>query len=172
MTTIAPLVAQAASAASSNAANLKAAGLSPMQAELLARADAIFEAVGASVSKATDMAIEGGKYVAKEVPEIAFQYVAYGRAMETLFIVLAFTFLIVAYHVSMKYGFKNTQNVKDMEEGMWGASRIVACCAGAGSFVIGFIMLCVNAKDFVLVWFAPKVWLLLELVRLIKIVKS
>jgi hypothetical protein len=73
-----PTVAAAASAAS--APN----GLSPMQNELLRRADSIFDSISNTVSKASDLAIQGGKAVAEQIPDIAFQYIAYGRVANTV----------------------------------------------------------------------------------------
>lgn len=56
-----------------------AEGLSPIQRELLSRADDIFATIGSAVSSATDAAVRAGAVVAKEIPDIAWQYIAYGR---------------------------------------------------------------------------------------------
>ena len=47
-----------------------AESLSPMQAELLKRADDIFKSIGEAVTKASDIAAE-------QIPDIAMQYVTY-----------------------------------------------------------------------------------------------
>jgi hypothetical protein len=43
---------------------------------------------------------------------------------------------------------------------------------GIGGSVAGAMMVFINLKSLILVWFAPKVWLMLELVTLIKSAKG
>lgn len=60
--------------------------LSPLQQNLLDRADSIFAAIGNTVTKATDFATA-------EIPDIAYQYVAYGRVMATVILIMCAIFL-------------------------------------------------------------------------------
>jgi hypothetical protein len=159
-------------AAAAVAASAPASGLSPMQAELLGRADAIFASVGSAVSKATDFAVEGGKAVAQEIPEIAFQYVAFGRAYNTGLILLGLAFFIGFFMIAYRYGFKNVQNAENDFADQWAGQRIFAVATGLLGMTVGFIITMAHLKEFLLVWFAPKVWLIMELVQLIKQVKS
>lgn len=154
-------MADVASASASSASNL-----SPMQAELLNRADAIFSAVAAGVQKA-------GTFVADQVPDIAYQYVAFGRAYSTLWLLIGLALVIFGIFVIIKVGINNhyqlpNSTYNDEPHG----GRIVAAIVGAVSSFVGFFMFAVNTKDALMVWFAPKVWLLIELAKLIKSVKS
>ncbi len=147
-----------------------------MQEELLARADKIFDWIGQSMDKVGDLAIQGGKAVAEQVPDIAMQYVAYGRVTLTVYIVLGLFSFFIAYYSffrvglrdSMKLGMVQTYGGKD-----WHPLRIgMSIVGGAFGLIAGGLLVFVNLKEFVLVWFAPKVWLMMELVQLVKMVKS
>lgn len=121
--------------------------LSPMQQELLNRADAIFDSVGKAVTTA-------GEFVAGQVPDIATQYVAYGRAWTTCAVVLGILLLIFAIWM-----------VKKMFS-TWDSPDLTPIAMVPIS--AGFLLVSINFKEFLLVWFAPKVWLLQEIVHLVK----
>jgi hypothetical protein len=161
-------MADAASAAV--AASAPDNGLSPIQNEVLKRADAILDSIGSAVSKASDLAMQGGRAVAEQIPDVAFQYVAYGRVLATAYILLGIAFMTVGIWLARKYGFMNVQKAKNTGAG-WADSRIASIVVGVISTLVGFIITLVNLKSFVLVWFAPKVWLLLEIVELVKQVR-
>ena len=161
-------MSQAASAAEA----AKSSGLSPMQEALLSRADAIFAAIGETVSKASDVAISAGQAVAKEIPDIAFQYIAFGRAYHTLWIVIALFGLFVCYKWFLQVGLWNSKNIEDQDSYTWGAPRIAMTIVGAVSGAFGLIAFFVHIKDTVLVWAAPKVWLILEIAELVRRVKG
>ena len=146
-------------------------GLSPLQNEVLRRADAIFDSIGSTVSKASDLAMQGGKAVAEQIPDIAWQYVAYGRAFKAVFVLIGLALLIFGIWLAVKYGFKNAQEASD-KYGDWAGSRCCAVFFGALSAFVGFAIFLGNLKGFILVWFAPKVWLILEIVELVKLVRS
>jgi hypothetical protein len=133
-----------------------------MQAAVLTRADAIFAAIGNGVEKAGDLVMEGGKMVAKEIPEVAYQYVAYGRAINSLFLALAIAVFIVGYRIIRKLNF-NT-----MEEG----ECMLRIFGGAIPMIISTICFFNTIKDFFMVWFAPKVWLMLEIADLVRKVRG
>ena len=159
---------QAASAAEAT----KSTGLSPMQEELLKRADAIFASIGDAVSKASDVAVQAGQVVAKEVPDIAFQYIAFGRAYHTMWVVLALVGLFICYKWFLQAGLWNSKNIEDYDRYTWGAPRIALTVAGAASGIFGLVAFFANIKDAVLVWAAPKVWLILEIAELVRRVKG
>ena len=62
--------------------------LSPLQQELLTRADNIFSSISDVVGKTTTFAAE-------QIPDIALQYVAYGRVISTMTVVVGLTLLII-----------------------------------------------------------------------------
>lgn len=162
-------------AAEQAASVAQASGLSPMQQELLNRADAIFASIGAAVSKASDAAIAAGGAVAREVPDIAFQYIAFGRAYNAVIMAVAFALIVMCYHLFFRVGMKNAYNIDDVRSyygPQWGGRRIFYAIMGAASGVVGGIVFLVNIKDTVMVWAAPKVWLMLEMVELIRKVRS
>ena len=163
-------------AAAAQAASQPASNLSPMQQELLNRADKIFDWIGNSVDKVGDLAIQGGKAVAEQIPDIAYQYVAYGRASLTTYVILGLLFLALSYHCVWRVGIRNKLNLPNYHNWSgenWAVSRIIIMMGGgAGGFIIGSILVFNNLKELFLVWFAPKVWLMLELVHLVKMVKG
>lgn len=118
-----------------------------MQQELLNRADAIFDSVGKAVTTA-------GEFVAGQVPDIAMQYVAYGRAWTTCAVVLGFSLILFSIWLVKKM-------VKDWEESEMTPLASVP-------LFIGAMLAGINFKEFLLVWFVPKVWLLQEIVHLVK----
>lgn len=128
--------------------------LSPMQEQLLQRADSIFASISAGVAKASDFASE-------QIPDIAIQYVAFGRAYSTAVMVLCIVYLI-AWTVSMYKLIKSENN-----DSIIPVAILVAIFGGAAS-IATVIMLFVNMKSFFLVWFAPKIWLITEIVKLVK----
>lgn len=150
-----------APASAASAAKPSTEGLSPMQAALLSRADSIFTALGNTVEKAKDMAVEGGKIVAEQLPEIAYQYVAFGRAINTAYILIGVATLVIGWRVAR-------QMHSDMGEGEF-FGRLFG---GVLPMAIGGIVFLVNLKSFIMVWFAPKVWLIIEIAELVRKVKG
>lgn len=159
------------SVVSSASASAAAEGLSPMQRELLSRADTIFATIGNAVSSATDAAVRAGAVVAKEIPDIAWQYIAYGRVWHTLMTVLGIIALVYGIYAVMFIAFKNCKNY---ETGgySWHTMRVTHFIAGVFSGFFGLVTTIGHSKDMVLVWAAPKLWLILELVDLVKKVKG
>jgi hypothetical protein len=135
-----------------------------MQQALLDRADAVMSSISGAVSKASDLAVEGGKAVADQVPEVAMQYVMYGRAVSTVTEVLAlFGLWFFGYKMFSQWGLINTKNFEGES-----FERIIFVVAGGAGGVVSFMIAVGNLKELLMVWFAPKVWLLLELVNLVK----
>jgi hypothetical protein len=127
--------------------------LTPMQTELLRRSDAIMESIGNVVGTAVDFSKE-------QIPDIAFQYVAFERAYSSFYIITGvLLYVLCAY--SLLSAIKNW--------GMWSEDHRVVFLMG--NSVLGFIgtmFVFINLKTFLLVWFAPKVFLLQSLTSLIK----
>lgn len=126
--------------------------LTPLQTELLARADAIFASVSTAVSKATNFASE-------QIPDIALQYVAYGRAYLTTYVILSIVGIIGSVIVIKKTYF---------EDAFIEFGRFMLCFGSVLVFVASVVLMLTNINTFMMVWFAPKVWLITELVHLVK----
>lgn len=130
--------------------------LSPMQEQLLGQASSILQSVSDTVSKATDLA-------AAQLPDIAMQYVAYGRATTTTLVLIGLIGMIAFWWVVIQVCYKNKFGMKDTEARAF-TGFFATLFLGCPSFV----MVSVNLNDFFMTWLAPKVWLIKELVHLVK----
>ncbi len=117
-----------------------------IQTEVLKRVYSILDGLAAAVNATKDFAAE-------QLPDIAMQYVAFGRGYLTVYMLLgiALAFLCV-WSVKKAHKTDNT------------AFLVPIMLGGVGSIVI----LADNTKPFIMVWLAPKVWLITEIVHLVK----
>lgn len=129
--------------------------LSPMQEQLLGQASNILKSVTETVSKATDFA-------AAQVPDIALQYVAYGRASSTLTVLLSIATLVFVFWVLINVCFRNKYKI-DSDVRVFGGF-LTLLFVGTPALVI----FATNINQMIMVWLAPKVWLIRELVNLVK----
>lgn len=138
--------------------------------EVLKRADVIGAWIGGKVDRTIDFATQ-------QAIDIAMQYVAYGRLFHSLAIVISIAFLITAIMAVRKLlkdlktrsenvlpGYDNYKPDTPGEFQLF-ISGIVFVVSLSFSFTI-FIS---NAKDFVMVWAAPKIWLIVQLAELAKV---
>jgi hypothetical protein len=131
-----------------------------MKQELQDKLVDVIGAIQSATGKANDFAME-------QLPEIAQQYVMYGRVRSALFFLL---FLILAGS-SFKYAhwaYKNPWNLSTYfdKDAKRSDSNLVAIATG---MVFGvFFTVCAWEAANVLVWVAPKVWLLQALAALVK----
>ena len=134
--------------------------LTPIQTELLRRADSIFDSLAKTVNQAKDFASE-------QIPDIAFQYVAWGRGYLTAYEVIGTILVIVGLwsvvRVSLMNSLKLPNDCRDPH-----AVRFIAGFAGLGMTVAGAIITLRHLKEFMMVWVAPKVWLITEIVNLVR----
>lgn len=136
--------------------------------ELLKRADVIGAWLSGAVTKTADFATT-------QAIDIAMQYVLYGRLFYTFVIITS----IVAFAVSLWFflvkGVNNTSAIVHRpgcyDDGDWLASRIWCVLGGGHVAGVSFIAFAVNVKEFLMVWAAPKVWLMIQLAELSKEVK-
>lgn len=106
----------------------------------------IITSIQAATGKAADFAMT-------ELPDVAQQYIEFGRVFEPLIAVCLFL-------LAVGFVFLTVQCFKHVDEGP-------SIFPGTVVLVSAFLFLC-QLKDAIMVWTAPKVWLLLELSRLIK----
>jgi len=138
-----------------------AANLSPIQTELLRRADSIFDSVAQTVNQAKDFAAE-------QIPDIALQYVSWGRGYLTAYMVIATILLIVGIYWLIRISILNSRNLPNDRDNEPHTVRIFAGLGGGIMILVSTITILVTLKEFMMVWFAPKVWLITEIVKLVK----
>lgn len=104
---------------------------------------------------------KAGSFAMEQLPDIAQSYIVYGRASTPLYMVLALLcFMCVGLLIKFTY---TRSKGKDFITEEW-----------LGTWVLSLILLPVGTgllahlNDFLLVWFAPKVWLIKELATLLK----
>jgi hypothetical protein len=118
-----------------------------MKEELQSKLVEILTSIQTAAGKASDFALA-------ELPDIAQSYVVFGRAWLTLAVVLAVVW-VVAVPLGARIIHKRTG-----EDIVWLSASI--------SLVVPLIILLESLKPMVMVWFAPKVWLLKEIAGLLK----
>lgn len=112
-----------------------------------------------------------GDFAMEQLPDIAQQYVAYGRAFATVNLILAVVFAAGSAFVALRFGYMNSTAVHEKGHyapGQWKDARVSASIFGTLFGLISLIWILAAAHSAALVWFAPKVWLLKELASLIK----
>lgn len=134
--------------------------LSPMQQEMLSRADEIFKSVGKAVNAATEFGKE-------QIPDIAYQFIAFNRAyittLELIFVVLFSIGMWLWVNVGIRDTFKY-----DVNSYVYCDARVGAIFSGVIISIISVIGIIANLKPFFLVWFAPKIFLIQGMVNLAK----
>jgi hypothetical protein len=124
-----------------------------MNEQLQSQLAAILGSIHTGVAKASDFAMA-------ELPSIAQQYVMYGRAAITLGVVLGLVAFFAAYKLA-RFGASKNEYGEETEQ-------ILGIGGAVAAGFIGLVLLTINTSQALLVWFAPKVWLLKELAQLIK----
>jgi len=130
--------------------------LTPMQEELLSRADSIFATMKEAAMAAKDFAMD-------QLPDIVHQLIVFERVYLTC-IVLAPIILLPLF---IALWFKTTKIDAYENDGiiiLFGAGTIML---GVSSF-LAFISMLANFKSFLMVWFAPKIYLIQYLTELLK----
>jgi hypothetical protein len=106
-----------------------------------------------------------GTFAMEQLPDIAQQYVTYGRVFGTVESIVCMTALAALIYVTFRFGyFSKTPD----EHGYWPAQRGGVVMAGSLSMLVAFVLTMCSLQSTLLVWFAPKVWLLKQLASLIK----
>lgn len=134
--------------------------LTPLQQALLDRADSIMDSIATTVDKASTFAAE-------QVPDIALQYVAYGRASLTTYMILGVTLLAIGLWLAVRVAIMNSRNFPENTYN-WDDRRIGAMISGLVTTGIGLGVFLHNLNNFIMVWVAPKIWLINEIAHLVK----
>lgn len=126
-----------------------------MKDELNAKMVEILTSIQTAAGKASDFALE-------QLPDIAQSYVLYGRA----YITFLFAFLLALSLLSAYGSWKAWKSISEDPIDAEGFVFIMVISGLASGISLFFAM--INTSQLFLVWFAPKVWLLKELARLIR----
>jgi hypothetical protein len=121
-----------------------------MKEELQGKLVEILTSIQTAAGKASDFAMD-------QLPDIAQSYVAFGRVSLTLYVVLSLLAIVGAPLIAWRVN-------KGLDEYAQGIPFIPA----AGVAVGGVLVLSTTLNPALLVWFAPKVWLLKEIATLLK----
>jgi len=120
--------------------------MSDLSKELLSRADAIFGKIADAVGTAGTVAME-------QLPDIALQFILYNRVVYTSAFVLHVCIFILCIWATKKW--------LRSSEGYILIPVLSICFINA-------LVLPSNFGSFLMVWFAPKIFLITELVKLVK----
>ena len=118
----------------------------------------ILTAIQSAVGKSADFALE-------QLPDIAQQYVLYGRVWHTASVLWWLAILVSSAWVALKFGYLS-KRVNGW--GDWTEGRGAAAVFGTTTAVITSYIFLWELRSAMLVWFAPKVWLLQEIMKLLK----
>jgi hypothetical protein len=100
-----------------------------------------------------------GDYASKQLPDIATQYIAYSRVSLTLGYVICITLIISV----VVFGYKNRESIDPSNEDVM-LFFSVFCLAPA---VLSFLWALFNFNNLIMIWFAPKVYLVYEIKNLL-----
>ena len=125
--------------------------MSEMQREMLSRADAIFSTIASSVGKAKDFAVE-------QLPDVAYQFILYNSIYYGIVLLISFLFVILGVTLMVRC-FISKQTTD---------SNFFAAIIGCIAFILSMTVIASNLKSALMVWFAPKVFLIQEMVNLVK----
>ena len=128
-----------------------------MKQELQGKLVEILTSIQTAAGKASDFAIE-------QLPDIAQSYVAYGRASSVIGALLGLIFIGAAVWVARQI-VKANKAAKPYEEPI-GLNVFAAAAVAVG--LSGVTLLAASLQSALLVWLAPKVWLLKEIAGMLK----
>lgn len=129
-----------------------------MDKELEGKLAEVIGHIQVAATKTADFALE-------QLPDIAQSYVVYGRAEATFFSAAFLALTATAAFVMLRFGFfSKAVNAY----GNWTELRGLVAIFGSVVFVLTGALLLGQIPETLLVWLAPKVWLLRELAHLVK----
>ena len=104
----------------------------------------------------------GADFALSQLPDSAQQYVIYGRVSGTLLVLIGFALVLLSVWMLRKaVQIDVTDNGNyDVSMALGVPSPFIAC--------FGIVLVCINFSSTLMVWVAPKVWLLKELATLLK----
>lgn len=122
-----------------------------MEDELQTKLIEILSSIQSTAGKAGDFAMS-------QLPDIAQSYVVYGRAAHTIGLIAGLLILICTAYV-MRRGWVSVEKSGD--------DFFPYFMGGMVASIVGVMVTAINAGPALLVWFAPKVWLLKQIAGLV-----
>lgn len=107
-----------------------------------------------------------GDFALEQLPDIAQQYVLYGRVVLNFYVLLS----LLTVFVGIGIGFLTYKHIKQYDE-LEEANPFYTIFGGIGCLIftlVGLVETVQHLSSLVMVWAAPKVWLLVELGKLWK----
>lgn len=141
-----------------------------LQGKLLEILTAIQDNTGKAIDTGAKLAGQAGDFAMEQLPDIAQSYVAFARAWETFGALLWWTLFAASVYVFIVKVFMAKEWVDRYGDPFVG--RIFLGVGSALTAVIAFIGAMTFTRDALFVWFAPKVWLIQELAKLIGTMKG
>jgi hypothetical protein len=148
-----------------------------MKEELQGKLVEILTSIQTAAGKASDFAME-------QLPDIAQSYIAYGRALTLVYFALGllvflggFVFLWKANQMQKDGDAKYEKAMESMNSRNSSVYSTVRSSYPEGSdinflapfpFAIGLLVMGANMSQMLMVWFAPKVWLLKEIATMLR----
>lgn len=99
----------------------------------------------------------GWDFAREQLPDMAMQFVAFGRAYDSFMILFSIALFVGVVVCIVKA-------IKSENEEIYGPVIIVSVIGLLTSITIFFG----NIKSFMMVWFAPKIWLMVEFAKFLK----
>lgn len=114
--------------------------------------------------------IEKGTQLAGEkLPDLAYQYVLWGRAYVTIGFLTIGALTGFCLWVFYQNAVNNRWNLKEKyHPDEWSAGRVVLAIVTGIPGALLFIATMDILSKFIMVWFAPKIWLLQEIAKVLK----
>lgn len=120
--------------------------ISPLAQELLSRADSIFTKIAEAAGKAGDFASE-------QLPDIAYQFIAYNRVYFTTIILVEILMVVATIWAARRWA-------KETDGFIFLPTVVVG-----GIAILAFLN---TLRPLIMVWFAPKIFIITEIVNLVK----
>lgn len=140
--------------------------MSEMSQEILKRADAIgvwasgsLDKIGVGVGKVSQIAYD-------QAIEIAQQYIIFGTVYLTCTVIFGVLLTGLACWLLSKVSFSDDYHLLQPE------ITVLHLVGGVLTGALGLITFFTNFKDMVMVWAAPKMWIILQLAELAKSTKA
>ena len=133
-----------------------------LSTEILKRADSLVKYLADTLEKS-------GNFVLEQAPDIIQQYVLYGRISTTISVLASLLFIFASWYLIYRVGIKDSWKLGTERCGDWAIGRSAATAVGAIIMLpLSILAFLSYIHDMILVWAAPKVWLIQELAKLVK----
>jgi hypothetical protein len=129
-----------------------------MNDQLQAQLASILANIQTATGRASDFAVG-------QLPDIVQQYLTYGRISSLSLSLMSGGALAASLFVAIRHGCFGTQ---EGSFGHWAASRFFCCAGGFITSIFLGLSFLLNIQTALLVWIAPKVWLLQSFSSLLK----